>query len=183
MGAFRELLAKETRRPPLVITLPPALFADTWPDKPTSPVECGIRLISERDLHEARANAARTAWSFHPEDEEVQVRLDAYHDALVSNCAARAACDPADVTKSFFGDMPEDQAALAMTSEGLRVIFAALDRATVGESPIFPEAADSDFARLAEAAPAALAAMSGGRARRLRRLAHFLLAELTTPQP
>jgi hypothetical protein len=179
--AFKTEVAKAARRPSLVLKLYPAVFAETWDDRPREPVDVGIRTIGEREFSDARRSAARQAWAEYPDDNEEPLRDAAFNDHLHANCAARAACAPHDITIPFFGDMAEDQIGLALTEEGIRTISAALDRATVGESPIYPEAADADFARLAEAAPAALAAMSGGRARRLRRLAHFLLTELTTP--
>jgi hypothetical protein len=169
---------KQARKPALVVTMPPEAFADTWQDKPIAPVEIGIRILAERDLQQARSNAARSAWAAHPEDGEAEQRAEAYLDGLMAIAVARAACMPDDVAKPYFGAMAEDTAPLALTSEGVRTLFQAVERVVIGLSPIAPEASDEDIAELARIAPEALAKMSRGRARRIRRLIHHALSEL-----
>lgn len=178
LRGFARVVAVEPKKPALVITLEPAAFADAWKDKPTAPVQIGIRTIAEKSYIDARAAAAKTAWALHPEDHEVDDRTAAYNDALMAVCVGESATMPDDIEVPYFGQMAEDKARLSLTSEGLRTIFQALERLVVGLSPIAPQASDEDIARLAEVAPTALAAMSDGRARRLRRLLAHVLADL-----
>ena len=175
---FAKVLAAAPKKPSHVVPLEPSVFAETWKSRPTETVRVGIRTISEKSYNDARTAAARTAYALHPEPHEADEFVAAYNDALMAKCVGEAATLADNIDEPYFGKMAEDKARLVLTSEGLRTLFQALERATVGDSPIAPQASDEDIARLAEIAPAALGSMAEGRQRRLRRLLAHVLAEL-----
>lgn len=173
MSAFRQTLETVARLPPHVVVLAPSEWADTWSDRPETPVPVGLRLISETDASLCRAEAARKAWDLHAGDEDEEGRAEAYNGALMALALARAICQPEDVTARFFETgLAEDMVGLAWTSETVERLFGELEALHIRESPCAPElgAAECEALGRALASGVAWECVEGGRARRARRL-------------
>lgn len=126
MSKFSEAQARDIT-PERIITLPPAAFANDWPQKPTCEVAIGLRRLSQADSAAARAEAEREAVDFYhdivdrPRRPDLETVLDVRNDALLCHLAGRACTDPNDVTRLYFRGQ-EDQTRVALTPEGVRRI-------------------------------------------------------------
>lgn len=139
--------AEAGRRAPKVLTLYPNVFADTWNEKPSGPVEIGLRLVAEKDLDEARAQASRWAFANHPEPRDVDARTEAANESLMQWVVARAMCKPDDVRQGFW-QTPQDTVAMAFTDDGLKYLFHEVMNLKIEESPLQPEAKVADLVML-----------------------------------
>lgn len=158
--------------PVSVVVLIPGHYADTWRDKPTGPVQVGLRLVSEADFQVARAEAAKTAWEQFPEgDQDHDERTDAFNDALAAWIVARATTQPDDASKPWM-EMAHDNVQLALTTGGLHFLFDQVVALYIERSPLSPEATDGELVRLCDAltSGAAWSAADVNTIRRARRL-------------
>lgn len=91
------------RAPECVVALEPRCFADSFADKPRVTVHVGVRVVSENDLEQAKAEAVKSAWHFYPEAEPQyeRPRVEHFNDALIHWGVARGLCDPQDVSRPF----------------------------------------------------------------------------------
>lgn len=171
---------KKTAQPPRVAILSPSAFADTWEAKPTADVAVGLRLLSERELQTAKAEASKTIERMYAgEDGEIfdqEKAVEAWNDALVRWAVAYATCDPNDVTKPYF-DFAEDVIAAALTPEGIRRLWDEWRVLVEETSPLSPELDAEGIAALVDALPR-LETLSPNTQRRLRRLLGVCLSEL-----
>ena len=109
------------RAPMATRTVPPSVWAQTWTDRPTEPIEVGLRRLSETDLGQIESLANRRAQQLHPEDAELASR--AFNRALVKYALSRMLCSPecADVP---FWDMPDLVAMIAFDDAGASWLYA-----------------------------------------------------------
>lgn len=180
--------AEATPKAPRIVVVPVSAFADTWTKKPAAPVEMGLRLVAARDIDTARAEAAREAIDWYDDGEggciDEVARDEAYNEALMRHALARALCQPHNTQQPFF-QVASETIRLALTSEGLRLLWDELVRLHRGTGVNQPPIEADEVAELA-----AILARSGsvdclpessrGEVRRL--LAHCL-AELRAANP
>ncbi len=139
MSTFREATATPERddggpTPPRhTAVFGPDIFADSWAAKPKADVCIGFRLIPSRDIIAAKAQAEEQARKWYPRadwadltPEGIEKALteanDAYNDAVMRHCVARATCDANDVTKGYFKHA-EDTVREALTEDGVRRLW------------------------------------------------------------
>lgn len=132
-----------------VVRVPPSAFADTWAKRPRTEQQIGLRLVGDDILDTARAAAAKIAHEVH-DDTAPTGRLDAYTEALIRTILAHACVKPDDVRSTWFGPAPEDLIAIALTDDGLLLLWEAFERMKVRESPLPLEAEDEELDELVE---------------------------------
>lgn len=169
---------KESRKPPAMIVVPATAFAPTWRDNPEGDVLVGLRPLSEADLIFCNGEAVKLALQFYPVGlaGAEGPRNTAYHDAQMRYVVSRGTCDPNDVTQPWehWGKWGGDEIIReALTMNGLKLLWDAIERVTIETSPVEPLATDEDIQELLTKAPVALAAMPTWQAARVRRLLHF----------
>lgn len=174
-------IERASRKPPAMVQVQPVVWAPTWKDAPEEPVMVGLRPLSEADLVFCNGEAVKLAIQFYPlatDAAAVEARDRAYNEALMRLAVSRGTCDPNDVTQpwEFWGKYGGDEVVRdALTTNGLKMLWDALERVTIETSAVEPEATDQDIIELLTKAPKALAAMPTWQAARTRRLLHFLL--------
>lgn len=181
MGTFRDVTERgedaAKHRPPKVITVPPSAFASEWRDRPTEPVEIGLRTLADGETETARAEAAKRALRIHPEDRDLAV--DCFNDALLRWLIARATCSPDDVREPYFR-AAEDTVRFALSTEGVKLLSHELEVFTLETSPMYPPAKDDELLDLAalleDEAP--FAGMSPAEERGTRRLVGVVLERI-----
>lgn len=164
---------------PKVVTLFPNAFADTWKLKPKGPVEIGLRLIADGDLDRARSYAAKIAADI--PDGNPDVRVEAYNETLMQWAVARATCKPEDARQDFWKS-PQDVVALALTDDGLKLLFHELLNLKIERSPLQSEARDADLVEFGQllASPAVREILATLGEPRLRRHLAWLRDEVRT---
>lgn len=165
------------KEPPGMRVAPPTIWHPRWSKRPRSPIAIGLRPLSFGEPTEARSLAADHAWQMHPQDagSEDELRLEAYNDALVRFVVVRGTCDPNDVEKSLalWEGVGDSLAFLALTADGARWLYDAIEAVTIECSPVQREAEDAELAGLE--ARLREAALPAGKAARVRRLLGFAL--------
>lgn len=177
MGAFARHQKTVARTPGRVVVVPPSAFADDHADKPKEPVKVGLRLVSEQVFNHCRTAAAQDAWRSHPEDGDEDNRVDRFNQRLVGLIVAHAAVEPENAAAPYFGPMAEDKIFLAMTSQGIRLLYDEYEAFAISVSPTAPEATDEELDTIADglASGALLQGMDVATARRARRLLRHVL--------
>lgn len=181
MSAFSALPIDTSRKPATVVSFPPSGWAVTHGDRPTAPVEIGLRVLSEAERIEITSLAATKACRLHPADHDEDGRVHAYNRLLMALAVARAACHVDDATVPYWpSGVADDLVPNALTSEGIDHIYHALDRAMVEQNPAQPEADETDLSRLADlmTMPDAFVPFTPAFAQRLRRLLRYCLDHL-----
>lgn len=183
MTTFSSFVHSQRRAPACSVVLEPWAFRDDWSAKPGEPVAVGIRLIGDMEKTQARIDAAKFSRSAH-EEQDVELAVDAYNDALMRQMAAKALCDPNDVTRPVeLLQFPEDDVERALTSRGARFIFEAVCRYEVESSPLNPEADQDDIEELSDLLLLnAIESLPSARQLAARKLARYLLDELRSTQ-
>lgn len=161
------------RIPTRVIDISPNAFADEWAEKPSAPVKAGLRLLSEGDLHTARAQAADRAVRMHDDDEG---RVAVYNDTLMAWAVASSLCHPTDTREPYL-EAAFDNVFVAFTSEGIRRIWEEIEVMHLMRSPLIDEIDAAGIDELVASLPTKLAAL-GPKEARVRRLLSFVLEEL-----
>ena len=138
---FNEKKDGNPRAPMATRTLQPSVWAQTWTDRPTDPIEVGLRRLSETDLGEVESLANRRSQQLHPNDPELAAR--AFNRALTKYALGRALCSPecADVP---FWDSPDVVAMLAFDDAGAAWLYAEFQMETVRTSLLGHEADSLD---------------------------------------
>lgn len=163
------------RKPPKLIALRPEMFVDEWPEKPTEPLQAGLRLLSEREIELGRASAAQKAVELH---EDADGRVEAYNDALMSYAVACALCEPQNSRAAYF-ESPHENVVLALTPEAIQALWEELETLHLELSPVIDEIEDDGIGALAEAlADGAVQKLPDTRQGRMRRLLTYVLEEL-----
>lgn len=166
------------RPAPKTVDLEPDDFAHEWSERPMTTLVVGMRLVSERDIENARQFAIDRAVRMHPNPGDD--RIDCYNDSLMAAIVGRALCQHDDASQAFFG-MPEDDAAQALTPEGIRRIFHAYDAMKIELAPGAPEADDEELMELSSLllSDEAWGQLPVAKAKRLRRFCREVLDELS----
>ena len=180
MSTYSELQAAATKAPARTLLVPVDCFADAWDGKPEEPVCVGLRLIAAADIFTARAEAQKVAFRTHPQPEDEEGRLEAYNDALMRWAVARGTCDPNFIREppELWRGMREDIVFEALTPEGVRFIYDALERHCLEMSPSQPEATNEGILDLGAMFVAALHWLSPLEERRLRRILGWVMETL-----
>ncbi len=183
MAVFRQLVEARAVLPPLVVSLPPSAWADTWNGKQDVPVDIGLRLISEAEASNARAEAARKARDFHVDPDDEDGRIEAYNGNLMVLALARATCQPDNIAEPYW-QVAEDSIARALTPAGIELLYGHLDTLTLAEAPTMPEATDAEIAALARALldGSAWSGMTGAAGHRVKRLLAVCVDMATMPE-
>lgn len=163
--------AIEKQKPGRTVELQPGAFAETSPGRPPIAVVVGLRRLSQSDVDSARSEAEKRADQLHPEGSGSDLWIEAYNDALRAFAVARGTCMPHDVAMPMW-EQAEDTVQERLTAPTIAYLFDEIDRMTIEASPIRPEIAESDAARLASALVdgEAWAKLDAGEARSLRRV-------------
>ncbi|NUO48727.1 MAG: hypothetical protein HOV80_07715 [Polyangiaceae bacterium] len=171
--------AAPDKRPPEVFFAPLSTFDDEWANKPTEPVQMGMRLVGEKTLANAQIMAARAAREGHRDPEDAQQRSDLFNSEMMTNVLARALTHPNDRTRLYFETTPEELCRVALSSTGVKALWARYERLALVSSPLSPEATDEEVTALANALVRGdLARRPSQLQRRLRRLLHRAMVEL-----
>lgn len=162
---------------PRVVTLPPQCFADDWPNKPSEPMQCGLKLISEGDIEQARIAALE--WAQLTIKESVEDRIDSYNDAIMRMILARATCMPNNVMEPFFA-LPEENFREALTVDAVKLLWHEYDILKTESCNYIDEADEDDLAELSLLLmdDEAWAKLAPAKYKRLRRFAKHVLEEL-----
>jgi len=185
VSVFSRIDAPEAEKPPATLTLTPGFFATLWPGKPKADVCVGLRLVAEEDKQAARGEAARAAWALHPREQDADNRVDAMNDALMRWIVARGTCDPNDASRppELWSEAPEDLVKEALTVEGVKGIYDAIEQLELELSPVRREATDEEIDEVIVMSRAALAEMTPIKAARVRRLLGYCLDEMIAALP
>jgi hypothetical protein len=126
MSTFIDTSKKAPRKPERIVVIGPELFAFDYKNKPTSEVAIGLRVISENDVQIGRAAASRYMVKMYGTDDgkirDPDQAWGCWNDKWLAYAIGRSACDPNDVDKPYF-NFGEEGAALALSSEGLRLLW------------------------------------------------------------
>lgn len=180
MSAFSKVLGNGKARPARsVVSVPPSAFADTWTRKPHAPQRIGMRLVSEAELTAAQSTAASSAWFDVPEVSDLDARVEAYNDNLITNVLAQVCVQPDDISKPYFAPAPEALIREALNAGGIRHLWAAYSALAIADGELAPEASASEMDALSATLAAAMPALGSGSQVRIRRLARAMLDELS----
>lgn len=143
MAAFSQIAATRSRKPAAIVVLGPKHFSPAWQDLPEADVAVGIRLLSEDDVQQVKAAAAKNARAYYPEVEDDDELLnDCFKDELIKLCVARAACNANDAADPYFV-APDEMVGEAFLPSTIRRLWDELERCTIATSPVLPPA-DAD---------------------------------------
>lgn len=159
-----------------------------WAARPLEEVCCGVRPLSGADDDYVRAAAASTAWKAFPGefgDKDHVLRVDVFNDALMRVAITRATCDANDVRRPWdiWGGAPDDVIKVALTRDGVKALYDAIERVSLSLSPVAPRATDEEIDSLFLCLKSRLEIMPKARADRARRLLRFLLDECAAYDP
>lgn len=188
MSAFS---AVQARRPPAFVVVPVSAFKDDWVDRPREPVAVGLRMVGNKRLEVARAQARKVANAaikgVDTEDpDDMQLWADAFHHELFLQIVTYGTCDPNDVMADWplFEVAPEDMAREYLSPDGLKFLFDAWERMRISVDPTQREATDEEVERLPELLRERGAGMGRVEAMRARRLIAFVIDRLqAAPAP
>lgn len=182
MTDFSSLLKRsgsDGARLPKVISLPISAWVDSRSDRPTSPVDIGIRLLSEEDTQIARSSAAKIAIELVPVGGE-EDRIAAFNDALMRFAAERGTCSPKNVEDGFF-PLGELEIRQRLTPEGVRRIWQEIEALHLACNPSLDEIDDEGLAHLfALLDRERLSALPRAESARVRRLLELCRTELAS---
>lgn len=147
---FQKKQAEAPKKPVAFVELPPALWADGRPSKPSSPVKVGLRLLPEAELERCRTIAANHAWREHQNEGDEANRIDCFNSRLIGLLMAEATCHPESTDRRFF-EFADAKIFLDLTPDGIRYLWDHYEAFTVSHSPIAPEATDDELLALADA--------------------------------
>lgn len=179
MAAFADVQNKP--RPPLrIVVLPPTAFADDWREKPDADVAVGLSLLSESDIETARAEAARRAWSDHPEERDLENRVDAFNDRLMTILVGRSLCDPNNAARPWdhLQGLAEEGARERLTPAGIKKVYDELEAMMIGTSPTRAPIEDDQMFDIVDSFLERIGKIPTDRAERVRRLLGFVAEEL-----
>ncbi len=146
---FQKKQAEAPKKPVSFVELPPALWADGRPSKPSAPVKVGLRLLPEAELDRCRTIAANHAWREHQNPADEENRIDCFNSRLIGLLMAEATCHPESTDRRFF-ETADVKIFLDLTSDGIRFLWDHYEAFTVSHSPIAPEATDDELLALAD---------------------------------
>lgn len=179
MGAFSNYQAQKASKPATVVLLKPENFCSTWPEAPRSDVAVGVRLLSELEVQQVKAEAAKQARAYYPDVEYDDELMDkAFQDELMKLAVARATTSPNDAALPYF-PAPDDMIGEAWLPSTIRRLWDELERCTIERSPIARPAGDEDLKKLALLIEKGhVTKLADAQQLRLRKLMRFALEEL-----
>lgn len=171
--------AKLPPKPPGVVVLKPEHWHAEWASIPTADVAVGVRPLSELEVQQVMAEAAKTARLYHPEaDSDDPVLSKALDEALISCAVARAATNPNDARDPYF-TAADEMVPLAWLPATIRRFWDELNRVTIASSPIVDPASDETLSELAGLIERGnVTKLLPSRELRLRKLLAFCIDEL-----
>lgn len=180
MAAFSQAVQKTPRRPLAVVTLGPADWSDTWPDRPATSVAVGLSAFSEQNALTCLGEGVKCADELLPKASHFDADwIDARNEALMLWAVTLSLCDAADPGKTYLASQDDQSVAMAFRPETIRHLWDELERATIARSPVRNPATDQELATLAELLTSAnVDKLVDGQALRLRKLASYMLDEL-----
>lgn len=128
MTTFTKAVEHSEKKARRVVVLPPEAFADTWSLRPTTEVAIGLRTIASSDVQAACATASRMAEKWYAsrlkagESTDKEGQINAYNDAVMRHCLARACVDVNDPTVPYF-ESAEDTIRDALTEDGVKRLW------------------------------------------------------------
>jgi len=179
MSAFAQRIALDAPRPLAIEVLKPEHFCSDWQNVPHGEVAVGVKLLSESELQQVLAEAAREVQLLYPDgDPNGPLMIKAYEDALVRLAVGRCATNPNDARDPYFA-ASDEMVGAAWPSGTIRRIWDTLERVTIAHSPVAEPAHDDDVRALMELIGRGMVdKMMPARQLRTRKLLAFLLAEL-----
>lgn len=159
-----DVAAKTGRAPPHTFTFGPGGWASTYPKRPTSPVEIGMRRLSADAYLSASLEATGKANEYLPGvDHDDDKWLECHDVLLLHNVIGAALCHPADVTVNYFGAYQDGGAMVGpspsgegasstyFSPEGMARLYDELTVLGVMDSPVWPESSDEELVALGAA--------------------------------
>lgn len=180
MPAFSQVeQVAAARKPVHTRVVPLSAFSDAWQGRPKLPVCAGFRPLSGDDARSIKSAASKEAFELHPRDIDEANRIDAYNDCLMRLAVARSACDPNNVERPWdvLGLAADDNVAIALSVEGIAMLYDDVERVSVLASPTRTDATDADLLELFDLLEVTLSRMPQARAARVRRWLAFCLDE------
>lgn len=147
------------RRASRVVALDPSAFADTWEDKPTGPIDVGLRSVPELEMLNARSRAQQIADRMHPRlGPDHPIWIETYNQTLMHWLIGHAMCQPDDIRRDFWQVSAAAKEMIIsdrLTSDGTLRLFEELEVLRILDSPLSPEIDGSgiDFLRSELAGP------------------------------
>lgn len=179
-SAFAKKIAEAPPKPPLIIVLKPEHFAQDYPERPTSDIAAGVRILSEHELQEIAGEAGKEARLFHPDAEtsgDGPFSL-AYDDAIVRLAVGRCLTNPNDSRDPYFA-AADEMVGLAFPPKTIRFVWDSLEKVTLSNSPVALPATNEEIADVIELITEGyVEKLSPSSELRMRKLMSFMREEL-----
>lgn len=130
--------------PTTTVVLKPEAWSSGYAKRPSGEVALGLRLLSERELLTAHAEATKEA-----EGRPQPDRTNRFENALVCWALAYALCDPNDARKPYFA-RGDEEVRDAFPPETLRHLWHELERLKIELSPVRPLLSAEEAEELAQ---------------------------------
>lgn len=176
-SAFAAIKAAQPKRAECIVEVDPSLWADGRPNKPTAPVQIGLRVVSEANVARARSVAEAFANQMHRDLTSQEVWIESYNSHLIATILFDAVVLPDNVEKQWF--QRDSQVAMDLTTNGLQFLWDHYEMHRLATSKIAPEATDQEMAGLGDSLLAGdlFEGLDLERARRVRRLLKAAMVE------
>ena len=176
-SAFSSIKAALPKRAGHVFECDPSLWVEGRPNRPTAPIQLGLRIVSESDVARARSVAESFANQMHRELPYGEAWIECFNSHLIAAIMFDAVVHPDNAEKRWFAR--ESQVALDLTTNGLKFLWDHYEVYQVSTSKIAPEASDDELLELGDVilAGALFEGLDLERARRVRRLLKAALLE------
>lgn len=176
-SAFSAIKATQPKRAGCIVEIHPSLYADNRPNKPSSPVRVGLRIVSEADIARARSVAESFANRQHRELGSREVWEECYNSHLIATLLFDAVVHPDNIERRWFER--DSQVTLDLTSNGIQFLWDHYEMHRVATSTIAPEATDEELLELEDMilTGSLFDGVDLERARRVRRLIKAALVE------
>lgn len=180
MAAFSQAVQQSNRRPLAVVTLGPADWSDTWPDRPATSVAVGLSSFSEANALTCLGESVKRADELLPRSSHFDADwLDARNESMMLWAVSCSMCDPNDPSQTFMTSQDNDSVAQAFRPETIRHLWDELERAMIARSPVRNPATDEELGALASLLEAGtVGKLVGSQSVRIRKIAAFMLDEL-----
>lgn len=171
--------AAASKAPDRFVVIEPSAYASTWRKTPKGPERVGLCLLGADEIVRAREIAAQAAWKKHPHQGDLENRIDAHNDVLITTLVARGTCSTVNVEAPFWPGA-EDNIPVMLRPEAIRFLYDAIEQYTIETSPFIRPAAGEDLVELAEriARPDALARLDRIERLRCGKLLAYVLEEI-----
>lgn len=174
---FTAIKAAQPKRAGYIIEADPALWVEGRPNRPTSPIKLGLRIISEADTARARSVAEAFANRLHRDLASQDVWIECFNSHLMTTILFDAIVHADNVDKRWFER--DSQVALDLTTNGIQFLWDHYEIYQISTSKIAPEATDEDLLELEDRilSGTLFEGVSLEQARRMRRLIKAVLVE------